>query len=79
MELGNFTDAVVPRHSAGIEPLVAAYHRRCRPLFEERIMQGSRKMADALAAVRTRFVDVEPGRDGWSKDLFRNLNSPADL
>lgn len=78
-ELGNFTDAVVPRHSGGIEALVAAYHRRCRPLFEERIAQGSLKMADALAAIRTRYIDVEPGHDGWSKDLFRNLNSPADL
>jgi molybdopterin-guanine dinucleotide biosynthesis protein A len=78
-ELGNFTDAVVPRHSGGIEALVAAYHRRCRPVFEERIAQGSRKMGDALVAVRTRYIDVEPGQDGWSIDLFRNLNRPEDL
>jgi len=78
-ELGNFTDAVVPEHGGRIEPLVAAYHRRCRPVFEDLIAQGSRKMADALSTVRTRYLAVEPGNDGWSKELFRNLNSPEDL
>lgn len=78
-ELGNFTDAVVPRHSGGSEPLVAAYHRRCRPVFEEQIANGSRKVAHALDAVRARYITVEPGQDGWSTELFKNLNSPTDL
>lgn len=78
-EMGNFTDAVAPRHAGGTEALAAAYHRRCRPVFEELIRQGSRKMAHALEAVRTHYISMEPGKDGWSEQIFRNLNRPGDL
>jgi molybdopterin-guanine dinucleotide biosynthesis protein A len=78
-ELGNRTDAVVPKHEGKIEPLIAAYDRRCLPVFTRCVNEGVLKMSDALALVRTNFVEVVPGQDGWPADLFRNVNSPADL
>ena len=78
-ELGTRTDAVVPRHDGLIEPLVAAYHRRCGPLFTQCLMEGVRKMSDALGLVRTSYLEVTPGTGGWSADLFHNLNTPEDL
>ena len=78
-ELGTLTDAVVPRHDGLIEPLVAAYHRRCGPLFMQCLTEGVRKMSDALGLVRTSYLEVTPGTDGWPAYLFHNLNTPEDL
>ena len=79
IELGNATDAVVPKHDGLIEPLSAVYHRRCLPVFKRCVDDGVLKMSDALALVRTTYLEMTPGTDGWPKDLFRNLNSPSDL
>ena len=78
-ELGTRTDAVVPRHDGLIEPLVAAYHRRCGPLFTQCLTEGVRKMSDALGLVRTSYLELTPGTDGWPADLFHNFNTPEDL
>jgi len=78
-QLGTATEAVVPRHDGLIEPLAAAYHRNAQPVFRRCVEQDVLKMADALALVRTSYVQVVPGRDGWPEDLFRNINAPGDL
>lgn len=78
-ELGNFTDAVVPRHNGLIEPMVAAYHRRCAPLFRENLELGVNKMSDALDLVRTNYIEIKPGTGMWPADIFKNLNAPGDL
>ena len=78
-ELGHFTDAVVPRHGGGIEPLVGAYHRRCASSFQAMIAEGRLKMSDALAQVRTAWLDLIPGAGGLPQDLFHNVNRPEDL
>jgi molybdopterin-guanine dinucleotide biosynthesis protein A len=78
-QLGTSTDAVVPRHEGLIEPLAAAYHRSAQPAFRRCVELDVLKMGDALSQVRTSFVEVIPGRDGWPGDLFRNINAPGDL
>lgn len=77
--LANGGDAVVPRHAQGIEPLAAAYHKHCLEAFERQLNKGELKMSTALQAVDVRFLDLEPGAQGWAKDLFRNINAPTDL
>ncbi|MEO8591016.1 MAG: molybdenum cofactor guanylyltransferase [Flavobacteriales bacterium] len=72
-------DAVVPKHEGLIEPLAGAYHRRSVDAFEVCLRQRTLKMSDALAKVRTTWLDVRPGEDRWPKELFRNVNSPSDL
>lgn len=73
-ELGNFTDAVVPRHGDRVEPLCAAYHRRCERAFRQAMERGELKVQDVLRHVRTNFIPIEDGAD-----RFRNLNTPDDL
>lgn len=78
-QLGHSTEAVVPRHEGLVEPLAAVYHRNAQPVFRRCVELDVLKMSDALSQVRTSFVEVSPGRDGWPADLFRNINSPGDL
>ncbi|MFN3875353.1 MAG: molybdenum cofactor guanylyltransferase [Flavobacteriales bacterium] len=78
-QLGTATDAVVPRHGGVIEPLAAAYHRSAQLAFRRCVELDVLKMSDALRQVRTSFVEVVPGGDGWPPDLFRNINAPNDL
>jgi hypothetical protein len=43
------------------------------------MMKSRLAMQGALEDVRTAYLDIDPGEDGWPEDLFRNLNSPDDL
>ena len=72
-------DAAVPRHGDLIEPLAAAYHRHAIEPFEQCLERDALKMSAALDRVRTTYLDIAPGEEGWPTDLFRNLNTPADL
>lgn len=72
-------DAAVPVHGDGQEPLCAAYHRHGLEPLERALRAGRLRMVDALQQLRTVPVPVEPGSDGWPSDLFRNVNTPADL
>lgn len=78
-ELPEEADALVPRHDGQLEPLVAGYHRRCLPALMERLMTSQLSMHGALGEINTAYLDINPGEGGWPEDLFRNLNSPADL
>lgn len=77
--LGAQTEAVIPRHGGLIEPLAAAYHRNAQPAFRRCVELDVLKMSDALTQVRTTFIEIEPGSEGWPADLFRNINAPGDL
>ena len=78
-ELPEDADALVPRHNGDLEPLVAAYHRRCVDAFMDNITRSQLSIQIALGEVKAAFLDIKPGDDGWPEDLFHNLNSPADL
>lgn len=78
-ELDRDGDVALPRHQSMIEPLAAAYHRHAIDTFEDCLRNNVLKMSDAIARVKPVYLDIEPGKDGWPVDLFRNLNSPADL
>jgi molybdopterin-guanine dinucleotide biosynthesis protein A len=77
--LTDAADAIVAAHDQGMEPLVAAYHKRCLEPFRSCLRQGRLKMTDALQEVRTVRVPIQPGTDGWPTDLFHNVNAPTDL
>jgi molybdopterin-guanine dinucleotide biosynthesis protein A len=77
--MGNFTDAVVPVHQDRMEPLCAAYHRRCETTLRQAIAREDFKMQDVLQQLRVDRLMVQPGEGKWPIDLFRNLNQPADL
>lgn len=66
-------DAVVPRHSGGIESLGALYDRRALLRHASLLRRGARSaLRDLLACLAVRFVEVEERR-------FRSANRSADL
>lgn len=71
-------DAVVPRTSAGFEPVFALYHKNCLPIMEQMLCQGNYRIYDFYDRIRTRFVDSHELPKGWQRGLV-NLNSPQDL
>ena len=53
-------------------PLPGAYRRTALPLLEARLAAGELKLRDAVAALDTAVVQVDP-------ELLANVNTPADL
>lgn len=78
-DLGNFTDAVVPFHDGRLEPLCAAYHRRCGTAFRAALDRGELKLQDVLQQIRLSKLPIDTMNDDWPNDLFRNVNRPEDL
>jgi molybdopterin-guanine dinucleotide biosynthesis protein A len=78
-ELIGDRDAVVPDHGGMLEPLSAAYHLRAIEAFSIQLDKGDLKMSTALDAVRTAYLPIDPGENGWPPNLFRNINAPTDL
>ncbi|MDF1553330.1 MAG: molybdenum cofactor guanylyltransferase [Deferrisomatales bacterium] len=73
-------DVVVPRVSAGYEPLCALYRTTCLPVFEECIRNGQLAIRSIFSRVRTREVpETELRRFDPALHSFINLNRPADL
>ncbi|HEY0977002.1 MAG TPA: molybdenum cofactor guanylyltransferase [Flavobacteriales bacterium] len=72
-------DVVAPEHDGLLEPLMAAYHKRCIDPFRKCLEEQDLKMANVLRQVRMKTLPLTPGKDGWPADLFRNLNRPEDL
>ncbi|HRF82022.1 MAG TPA: molybdenum cofactor guanylyltransferase [Flavobacteriales bacterium] len=72
-------EAVVAQCDGQLEPLAAIYSRKCLKVFGQQLANGALRMSDAIEAVRTRYVQVCPGEEGWPTDLFRNINAPGDL
>ncbi len=73
-------DVIVPRTSQGLEPLCAAYSRRCLKPAEDHIRAGKLKIQLALKRSRFKYVPEARLRE---KDpgliSFFNVNTPEDL
>ena len=74
------TDIVIPETSAGLEPLCAAYSKRCLSPAEQHIKQKKLKIQLAFRKCRTKTISEKILR---TKDpeliSFFNINSPEDL
>jgi molybdenum cofactor guanylyltransferase len=67
-------DGAVPSYGDGrIEQLSAVFHRRCHTEILAALEQGVRKVSDALARLKLRYVPVS------NPNSFANLNTPEDL
>ncbi len=72
-------DAIVPRTSEGWQPLCAAYHRRCLPVFERVLDSDYPKIARAFRDLRVRELSsAELERFALSARMFKNMNTPED-
>jgi molybdopterin-guanine dinucleotide biosynthesis protein A len=75
-------DAVVtvPEVDMRLQPLCAVYRREFLPVAESAIASGIYKITPLFEEVSTRVILPEEFKiAGFSSDVFRNWNSPADL
>ena len=71
---------VVPRDNAGRQPLCAIYRREFAGAAENALRSGRYRIDSLFDAVRTRVIEPEELEGaGFSRAIFRNLNTPAEL
>ncbi len=71
------TDAVVPVHDGGPEPLHAVYAKTCLPAAERQIASGDLRVRALFEKLRTQFWDADAA--GVDARCFANANTRADL
>lgn len=70
----------VPHAGGGFQPLCAIYRLEFRDLAEEALRNGRNKIDPLFAKINPRIVaEEELVREGFSAEMFRNLNTPQDL
>lgn len=77
--LETHADCAMPRYPDGmIEPLCAAYSRRCHAAIREALESGIRKVTDALRHLEARGFALSYLAVA-TRDPFENLNTPDEL
>ena len=71
-------DAVVPRTSAGIEPLFALYSRACRPVMKSLLEEGNYRILDIYERVNVLFIEEDSLPAGWERALL-NINTRENM
>ena len=70
----------VPRAGGRYQPLTAIYRREFLPVAEQALRNDKLRIDLLFPQVQTRIVEEEELlRNGFSPELFRNLNTPEDL
>ena len=73
------SDAVAPRTQDGWQPLCAAYHTRCRAVFERAIQQCQLSIVELFNILRPEAITLdEMATVGVSETEFINVNTPED-
>jgi molybdenum cofactor guanylyltransferase len=73
-------DLVIPQTSAGLEPLCAAYSKRCLKPAEDHLRAGKLKIQMALNKGRIKRIPEERLREKDPELVsFFNINTPEDL
>jgi molybdenum cofactor guanylyltransferase len=73
------TTGVVPKSSAGFEPLAAVYPIAALPLAESRLRAGNYALQDFVAACVAENLLIEKAIRPDEERFFRNLNTLSDL
>lgn len=77
-DAGASAGCAMPRHPDGrVEPLCAAYHRRCHPVILRALEEGVRKVTDILPRFERQGLAVRYLRVS-DPASFANLNTPED-
>jgi molybdopterin-guanine dinucleotide biosynthesis protein A len=77
---GSGAMVTVPRAGGGLQPLCAVYRRGFAEVAEQSLREGENKIDSLFARVGTREIDEdELVREGFSAEMFRNLNTPEEL
>jgi molybdopterin-guanine dinucleotide biosynthesis protein A len=75
----NYT-VVIPRSESRLQPLSAVYRRGFATIAEQALLAGRNKIGPLFGSVDVKVIEEnELKRAGFSRDLFRNLNTPQEL
>lgn len=70
----------VPRTAGGLQPLCAVYRRAFVEVADRSLREGRNKIDALFSTVETRVIaEKELSRQGFSEEMFRNLNTPEEL
>jgi len=70
----------VPRVGGGLQPLCAVYRREFAEVAKRALEAGQNKIDLLFASVQTQTIEEEELlRAGFSREMFRNVNTPEDL
>jgi len=70
----------VPRSGSGVQPLCAVYRRGFAEVAEQSLLEGKNKIDSLFAKVGTCVIEEnELVRAGFSREMFRNLNTPEEF
>jgi molybdopterin-guanine dinucleotide biosynthesis protein A len=73
------SDAVVPRTTDGWQPLCAAYHARCLPVFMRGLEENRRSIVGLFDQLRVEAITAdELASAGLSAHELANINTPED-
>ena len=71
---------VVPRDGESSQPLCAIYRREFADAAERALLAGRNRIDALFNEVRTRMIEKEEVEGaGFSRSIFRNLNTPEEL
>ncbi len=72
--------AILPKTSAGWQPLCAVYRRELAVLAEESLRRNENKIDPLFSLIKTRILgEEELAKEGFPPEIFRNLNTPEDF
>ena len=79
LDTGRDADVTIPRTTAGLHPLCAAYAADAAPLIRRLIDEGVRRVQEALGSLRLHIVEG-PALAAHDPDgrLLHNINTPDD-
>jgi molybdopterin-guanine dinucleotide biosynthesis protein A len=77
--LGSAADAVVPKTSQSLEPLCAAYRRRCLPAIRQTLETSPAGVVDALKQFRVEVItSAQLAALGLTEDMFADVDTVAE-
>ena len=72
-------DVVIPKSPDGMQPLAALYSKECIDPIRHQLEQGNLKIRSFFSQIRSKVIDCRDFPDIYHKNIFLNINSPADL
>lgn len=70
-------DALVPKHTKGVEPLHAIYKKTILPIVENQIKNKNYKVSAFFDKINISYFDIETL--GYDNNCFFNINYPDDI
>jgi molybdopterin-guanine dinucleotide biosynthesis protein A len=72
-------EVVIPKSPDGMQPLAALYSRECILPIQAQLEQGNLKIRSFFSEVRVKVINCQDFPGIYHKNIFLNINSPADL